>query len=203
MFTKVVFGLGNPGSEYVYSRHNIGFQCLIMLMDRLKLDILHIPEGDYAKLKWVNSEHYLVKPMTFMNRSGQIIDKMLNLIDFKVEETLTIVDDIQIPFGEIRIKKSGSSGGHNGLKSMEDAFNTMDFPRMRIGIGRPGDDDVLSDYVLDPWSETEITKIKSILPVIGDIIIFCFMNPIEKAIAFFNGFNPAEFVETSLYPKGD
>jgi peptidyl-tRNA hydrolase, PTH1 family len=199
--TKAVFGLGNPGAEYVYTRHNIGFQVLILLADKLKHEFTPFETGEWTKIKWDYSTHYLIKPMTFMNRSGDSVLEVNQLIGLKPEEILVVVDDMQIPYGEVRIRAKGSSGGHNGLKSIIEALGTEDFPRMRIGIGfKEGVDP--ADYVLDVWTEDEKEILDRILPLYGDMVMFCLINPIEKACQLFHGDNPAGSVKGLALTEG-
>lgn len=144
----LIVGLGNPGNNYASNRHNVGF----MLLDgwhaaddlvpwKKKHEAL-VCEGRLGEAKYV-----LLKPQTFMNLSGQAVQKALQHYRLKPEQMLVVHDDLDLPLGKVRIKQAGGNGGHNGLKSIDAAVGT-NYWRLRIGIGRPEDKDMVSDYVL-------------------------------------------------------
>jgi len=148
---RLVAGLGNPGREYQRTRHNVGF----MVLDRLSADA-QLP-WDYSEkwgAGWAKSDVILVKPATFMNRSGQPLAAIANFYKIAAEEILVVLDDFALPLGRLRIRTKGSSGGHNGLESIFEHFGTEALPRLRVGIGAaPSQGSV--DYVLGRFFEEE------------------------------------------------
>ncbi len=156
---KAIVGLGNPGPDYRGSRHNIGFS----VADHLSRQVVLIDEqyqGNalVARARTGNGEavpFFLVKPLTYMNRSGQAVRKLLARGRVGLDELLVIYDDMDLELGRIRIKPSGSSGGHRGMESIIQQLGTDQFARLRCGIGRPGPDDDVIDYVLTPFKKAD------------------------------------------------
>lgn len=148
---RLVAGLGNPGREYQRTRHNVGF----MVLDRLAAD-RQLP-WDYSEkwgAAWVKTEVILVKPATFMNRSGEPLSALANFYKITAAEVLVVLDDFALPLGRLRLRTGGSSGGHNGLESIFQHFGTDAVPRLRVGIGAaPAQGSV--DYVLGRFFEEE------------------------------------------------
>jgi len=151
---RLVIGLGNPGRKYAGNRHNVGFQCLDRLaaawglsFSRRKHKAL-LAEGEIAGRKVI-----LAKPQTFMNLSGQAVERLVRFYRLPPENILVIYDDLDLPLGKIRLRPKGGAGGHKGMKSIIEHLGTQDFPRLRVGIGRPAHGDpvdyVLSDFTLD------------------------------------------------------
>jgi len=161
IFPWLIAGLGNPGRKYARTKHNAGFMVIDRLaevnqvtIDRQKFD------ADFGRGKIDGADVILVKPMAYMNRSGQPISRMAGFFQIPLDHLLVIHDDIDIGYGKIKIKAKGGHGGHNGLRSIIDAVGGGDFPRVRIGIGRPEAPIDISDYVLgnftaDEWREFE------------------------------------------------
>jgi len=154
---KLIVGLGNPGEEYKLTRHNIGFLVLekfakannIKFKFSKRFNAL-IGEGAVGREKTL-----VAMPQTYMNLSGHSVRPVLNWLKIKAEDMFLVMDDIALPFGSIRIKPKGSSGGHNGLNSIIESISTQKFPRMRLGIlGRKNVKD-LSSYVLDRFTKSE------------------------------------------------
>ena len=146
----LIVGLGNPGAQYEDTRHNIGFMVIDALIERqnaIKLSSSNY-EGDLFKFK----NHYLLKPLTFMNLSGNSIGKVKNF--YKIDEVVVIHDDLDLPFGTLRFKKGGGHGGHNGLKSA-DAKISKEYIRVRMGISKPEHKGEVSSYVLGSFSSEE------------------------------------------------
>ena len=164
---KTIIGLGNPGDEYLLNRHNIGFLILDSFAKEKKL----VWNKDQNSLLAKRSKYRLVKPLTFMNLSGKAVTRYVE----NVEDLLVICDDIYLPFGEIRLRKSGSDGGHNGLYSVIDELNTIDFPRMRIGVGQPEHSGLVKQYVLENFSEEELTLLKE-TAMFACKLIDCFIS---------------------------
>ena len=141
--TKLVIGLGNPGEEYKNNRHNIGFIILDKIAESLSVDFdNHKKKSLYARGKKGDIQYILLKPQTFMNLSGESAIYISKFFNVSVEDIFVIYDDMDLPFGTFKIKKGGSSGGHNGI-------------RIRIGIGRPSFGKKVNDYVLSSFSKSE------------------------------------------------
>ena len=159
---KLIVGLGNPGKQYEQTRHNIGFEVIDALSDRLQIPL------DQAKFKGIygyrviNGEKvFLLKPLTYMNLSGESVIALMNYYDIDEEELIIIYDDLDLPAGKIRLRQKGSAGGHNGIKSIISHLGTNEFNRIRVGINRPSNGMPIVDYVLGRFSkeETEMVKI--------------------------------------------
>lgn len=157
----VIVGLGNPGKEYRDTRHNIGFKVIDLLGERNDIDIRKIKFKSVYGEGYINGEKViLVKPQTYMNNSGVAIREIMEYFKIPMDKLLIIVDDIDIDFASIRIKKKGSAGSHNGLKSVIYQLKDDKFPRIKIGIGKRYKRQDLSDFVLSKFREEEIDDIK-------------------------------------------
>lgn len=157
----VVVGLGNPGKEYINTRHNIGFDTIDLLANRNNIKINKIKFKSVYGEGIIGSEKVLlVKPQTYMNNSGMAVLDVYNYYKMPLENILVIVDDVDIEFGTIRIRKKGSDGGHNGLKSIIYQLGSQDFPRIKIGIGKRKEGQDLADFVLSKFSKDEKPRIE-------------------------------------------
>lgn len=148
---RLIAGLGNPGREYQRTRHNVGF----MVLDRLAADAQI--SWDYSekwKAGWAKTDVILVKPATFMNRSGEAVAAIANFYKIPAAEVLVVLDDLALPLGRLRVRTKGSSGGHNGLESVLEHFGTDAVPRLRVGIGAAPSHGAI-DYVLGRFFEEE------------------------------------------------
>ncbi|WP_297286096.1 aminoacyl-tRNA hydrolase [uncultured Brachyspira sp.] len=154
--TKLIIGLGNPGEEYKNHRHNIGFIIIDKLAQNLSLKFDNNKKKSlFTRTKYNNTDIILLKPQTFMNLSGESAIYISKFFNVKTEDIIVVYDDMDIPFGTFRIKKGGSSGGHNGIKSLIAQLQTDDFIRVRVGIGRPSFGKKVNDYVLSSFSKSE------------------------------------------------
>ncbi len=147
---KAIIGLGNPGRQYYFTRHNIGFRVVDALAEQAGAEWRTVEDMDVAKAILKEQEILLIKPLTFMNSSGKIVP-FLQKKGIKPEETLVIHDELELPFGKTLFKTGGSAKGHNGLKSLIAAWGT-DFERLRCGIGRPEKREDVPDYVLSTFN---------------------------------------------------
>ncbi len=181
---KMIVGLGNVGKEYVGTRHNVGFQVL----DLFDLDFsLEKKFQAYLSTTIIENEKVLfVKPTTFMNLSGIAVSKIATYYDILPEDILVIQDDMDLPFGKIKIKKQGSSGGHNGIKSIIEQLHTENFNRLKIGIDHP-QDQMIIDYVLGHFSKKEIEFIQNKKAFFADVFSSFVSYGIEKTMTKFNG----------------
>jgi PTH1 family peptidyl-tRNA hydrolase len=183
---KIVVGLGNPGDEYINTRHNMGFKVIDSLAKTLETDVkkrkfgARFGSGEFADKKLI-----LLKPWQYMNRSGQVVATAMGFYKLSVGDLLVITDDMDLEPGGIRIRAKGSAGGHNGLADIIEKLGTNEFSRCRIGIGRSKEEDAV-DHVLDkPTKEEE--------PLLADSIerarkaVLCWVeNGTEKTMNEFN-----------------
>ena len=148
---KMMVGLGNPGSEYEQTRHNAGFWFIDELAWQYKATLKEEKKffGSVARITISGSDLWLLKPSTFMNRSGQAVAALAQFYKIKPEEILVVHDELDIPCGRIKFKLGGGNGGHNGLKDIQARLGTPDFYRLRLGIDHPGDRNLVVGYVLN------------------------------------------------------
>ncbi|MEI6806581.1 MAG: aminoacyl-tRNA hydrolase [Myxococcaceae bacterium] len=151
---RLIVGLGNPGDQYARTRHNIGFRVL----DSLGLDFHKGFQGLYAK----SGDLIYLKPQTFMNRSGDSVLAALSFHKIKPEDLLVIHDELDLPFGTVRLKKSGGHAGHNGLRDIIRVIGP-EFNRIRMGIGKPENKNQVADYVLSPFSSLEENQLLDLI----------------------------------------
>ncbi len=182
-------GLGNPGPEYDDTRHNAGFRLADRLVARWKLP--QFRRGDRARQtqgSWESRPVTLLKPQTYMNRSGAAIAPLGSLPGFDPSQHLMIlVDDVALPVGRFRLRGAGSAGGHNGLKSIEGTLQRQDYARLRIGVGpppAPGDD--LSDFVLGSFGAEEAKMLDDLLDPMSEAVECWLADGIEVAMNRFN-----------------
>ncbi len=183
----LIVGLGNPGLRYKKTRHNLGF----MLVDLLARQIQTPVKREECRaligrgLIEMNTAE-LVKPQTFMNLSGEAINCLLKKETRSAEKLVVIVDDLALPFGSIRLRGKGSSGGHNGLKSVENCLRTQEFIRLRIGIQPEHELTNTKNFVLENFSRTESAELENILQRSADAVYSIITDGIEKAMAKHN-----------------
>ncbi|MFG0316782.1 MAG: aminoacyl-tRNA hydrolase [Planctomycetota bacterium JB042] len=159
---RIVAGLGNPGPEYVGTRHNVGFDVVDRLADRIGLDFRD--RGGEAAV--ADGRHYdppclLVKPLTYMNLSGGPLRKILRDLEGRIEETLVVSDDFNLDLGRLRLRRGGSDGGHNGLKSIIALCKTDAFPRLRVGVGPPPERMPVEVFVLRRFDKEQERDVKA------------------------------------------
>ena len=184
----IVVGLGNPGSQYDRTRHNVGFRAIDALADSLGVKINRSRFRALTATAVIGGEKVLLlKPQTFMNASGLAVEPAAAYYKVPTDRILVIFDDISLPIGKIRIRADGSAGGHNGLKSLISALGRQDFPRIKVGVGaKPHPDYDLADWVLSKFSSRE----KDLAPAVEhavDAVSFYLKNGAEKTAAKFNG----------------
>ena len=182
-------GLGNPGPEYEDTRHNAGFRLADHLAARWQLGRFRRGErAREAEGTWEGLPVKLLKPQTYMNRSGAAIAPLRSLPRFDPSQHLLIlVDDVALPVGKLRLRGAGSAGGHNGLKSIEGVLQRQDYARLRIGVGPPPPDlDDLADFVLDNFSAEERDAITALLDPMSEAVEVWLKDGIERAMNRFN-----------------
>ena len=183
----LIVGLGNIGKEYKNTRHNIGFEILNKLVEKNETDWEVKKLADYSSFKKKGSQFILIKPSTFMNKSGKAVRYWALKEKIPLQNILIITDDLHLPFGSLRLRSKGSPAGHNGLKDIENQLNTSSYARLRFGIGqktRPFDQ---VKFVLDQWNETEKTKINKRISVCIEAIVCFGLEGINSAMNRFNG----------------
>jgi PTH1 family peptidyl-tRNA hydrolase len=163
---KLIVGLGNPGKKYELNRHNVGFMAVDYLIDEFNANKAGNFKGELFKFK----DFLFLKPSTFMNLSGESVVLVKNFYKLDNENIIVIHDDLDLKLGALKFKRGGSSGGHNGLKSI-DKYIGNDYSRIRIGIGRPQRKEEVINYVLGNFSEEELDCIKSTFPIIKKAIL--------------------------------
>ncbi len=169
---KLIVGLGNPGKEYEGTRHNVGFMTIDRLANKLGLSFkLETKfEGELATGNIGSNKVILLKPSTYMNLSGNSIIKVFNYYKINIEDLIIVYDDLDIPTGKIRIRQSGSAGGHNGIKSIIQSFSSSEFNRVRIGIDKDPRYKVV-DYVLGKFSTDELALMNQAFDKTNDLLM--------------------------------
>lgn len=172
MITSLVVGLGNPGNEYEDTRHNMGFLVAERLADRLGVKFRIAPSNALiADVLDVDKRVLIAKPQTLMNLSGRSVRIISDCFDVPGERILVLHDDMDLPFGDIRLKESGGSAGHKGVQSVIDELGTEDFKRLRVGIGRPPGKKDPTDFVLEPFKKEEREELDFVVDEAADIAL--------------------------------
>ena len=185
---KIFVGLGNPTPEYSKTKHNIGF----MLADRLAA---HINASDWrekfnalvAEAFFDEQKILIVKPQTFMNLSGESVAPIVNFYKIDIKNLVVAHDDMDLPLGTIRLRPKGSGGGHRGVESIIQHLGTQNFPRVRIGVGRPPENWTVNNHVLSPFAPEDNEKISAALDELVPAVLCIFRDGIDNAM---NKFNP-------------
>ncbi len=185
MSAKLIVGLGNPGKKYEHTRHNMGFDALDLLADLSMIDIdKESFKGLVGRGKIFDQDVYLLKPQTFMNLSGESVQEIVNYFKIDIDDILVIFDDMALPPGKIRLRASGSSGGHKGIQNIIEHLGTDKIKRIRVGIGEPTYDTI--DYVLSkPSKEDQLLIDEAIKEVIEAIKVYL-KNNFDVAMSRFN-----------------
>jgi PTH1 family peptidyl-tRNA hydrolase len=188
---KLVVGLGNPGAQYKGTRHNIGFAVIDEIARRAAIGFESAPaEAVIAKWRRPEGGALLAKPLTFMNLSGQAVGEIARYFKVDVPDLLIVVDEAQLPLGKLRARARGSAGGHNGLKSVI-AHLGDDFSRLRIGVGRGGQQRDLADHVLSRFEKDEAAEVERMTTRAADAAEMFITSGIEAVMNAFNGGDPA------------
>ncbi|MAS39889.1 MAG: aminoacyl-tRNA hydrolase [Candidatus Marinimicrobia bacterium] len=190
----LILGIGNVGDEYDNTRHNIGFDVLDELSKLLNVNFESVKLAQRAESKFKGKKIILIKPNNYVNNSGKSLIYWSNKEKVSTDNILIICDDLNLYFGNIKIKSSGTAGGHNGLKDIEDYLGTSNYPRVRVGISN-NKKASMSDYVLGKWTESEQNHIKKIITISTDIIFSFIQTGIERTMNFYNKKN---FIDENL-----
>ena len=192
---KLIVGLGNPGKAYAHNRHNIGFRCINHLARLHSISIKgHQCQSQVGTGKIAGVEVLLAKPKTFVNLSGEAVGRLMRKYSIPVNNLIVIYDDLDLPLGKLRLRPSGSAGGHKGINSIISALGSEDFPRIKVGIGRPTtedgavitDEDVIVGHVLSDFTPQEEAAIKPAIATAAETI-HCILT--EGIVAAMNKFN--------------
>jgi PTH1 family peptidyl-tRNA hydrolase len=184
---NLIVGLGNPGREYRFSRHNTGF---LVIDDLARRNGIGLEERRH-KIRFgrgLIKEHeaILAKPLTFMNLSGLAVNRIMEAFDLAEKDLVVVQDDMDIDFGRIKIRRGGGHGGHKGIESIQRVLGSSGFVRIKVGIGRPGEQGDLSDYVLAPFSDAERSLLREIVGRAAEAIETLLFEGVQKAMARFN-----------------
>ena len=183
---KLIVGLGNPEKDYSQTRHNMGFNVLNLLAKEYDIDISRNKfEAEFGSGIIENEKVILIKPQTFMNSSGRSVIEFVKFYKISLENLIVVYDDIDIDVSDIRIRKTGSPGSHNGMKSIVNILADDRFPRIRVGIGSPNDDDLIN-YVIGAIPEEEIPELNKGVEKAKDAIVEILKNGIVSAMNKFN-----------------
>ncbi|EOT2914323.1 aminoacyl-tRNA hydrolase [Clostridium perfringens] len=184
----LIVGLGNPGKQYEQTRHNIGFDVIDYMANKYNIDV------NRGKFKGICGEGFienkkviLLKPLTYMNLSGESIRELANFYKLEDDEIIVVYDDISLDIGRLRIREKGSAGGHNGIKSIIQNLGGDKFPRVKVGVGQPKDN--LVNHVLGKFSKEDREHIEKVIPVVSDAIVEIVKNDAKESMNKFNGVN--------------
>jgi PTH1 family peptidyl-tRNA hydrolase len=192
---KLIVGLGNPGKAYAHNRHNIGFRCINYLAKLHSIPVKkHQCQSQVGSGRIAGVEVLLAKPKTFVNLSGEAIGRLMRKYSIRVNDLIVIYDDLDLPLGKLRLRPSGSAGGHKGINSIISALGSEDFPRIKVGIGRPAtedgtaitDEDVIVGYVLSDFTPQEEAAIKPAIVAVAEAIHCILTEGITAAMNKFN-----------------
>ena len=182
---KLIVGLGNPGKKYEHTRHNMGFDVVDLFATQAQIDIdKEAFKGLVGRGKVFDEDIYILKPQTYMNLSGESVREIVNYFKIDLEDIIVIYDDMALEPGKIRLRASGSSGGHKGMQNIIDNLNTEDIKRIRIGIGEPTYDTI--DYVLSKPLKEERPLIDDAIKLACDALKELLKENFDKAMTNFN-----------------
>ena len=187
---KAIVGLGNPGAKYRGTRHNVGFEVVDEVARRASVAFESAP-ADALIARWRQMDVLLIKPLTFMNLSGQAVGELQRYFKIEIADLLIVVDEVDLPLGKLRARARGSAGGHNGLKSLI-AHLGDGFPRLRVGVGRgPAGERDLAEHVLSRFAADEIAEVERMTARAADAAEMFITSGIAAVMNAFNGGDPA------------
>ncbi|WP_404790003.1 aminoacyl-tRNA hydrolase [Altericista sp. CCNU0014] len=189
---SLIVGLGNPGAKYDRTRHNVGFDAIDRLAKRWQIPLAEQRRfhGELGEGMVAGQRMRLLKPNTFMNKSGQSVRAVLDWYKLLPQQVLVLYDDMDLPVGKLRIRLSGSAGGHNGMKSLIAHLGTQDFPRLRIGISKAAEAGAAKDtisHVLGKFTPEELQILPEVLDMAADAVELALRQGMEKSMSLYNG----------------
>jgi PTH1 family peptidyl-tRNA hydrolase len=180
---KIIVGLGNPGISYQWSRHNIGFQVVDRFAEMNGICICTKRFKTLYGTGWFDSQKViLAKPRTYMNLSGEAVKRVVSFFDAGLEDLIVIYDDLDLPFGRLRIRKRGGDGGHQGVRSIIESLGGKNFLRLKVGIGRPPKDMEAAEYVLNSFDEAQQPHLDWILSQAAEAVVVMILEGVETAM---------------------
>lgn len=189
----LIVGLGNPGKEYEDTRHNVGFMVLDKISEKLNTSINKVKfKGLIGDAMYKGEKILLLKPLTFMNLSGESVADAARFYKIPLENIIIIYDDMDLPTGRIRIRPEGSSGGHRGMDSVIYQLASDKICRIRVGIGRPDGRKDPINYVLGKFQKEEAEDIKAAIEAAADAALCIISEGVQKAMSIYNGFDAAQ-----------
>ena len=186
---KLVVGLGNPGASYRGTRHNVGFDVADLLVARHGLTFETAPVGPHALMaKWRRADDtaLVAKPLTFMNLSGEAAGSLCRYFKIEIADVLIVCDDVNLPLGKLRLRATGSEGGHNGLRSIAEALGSIEYPRLRVGVGRGDARRDLADHVTAEFEPDERPGIVVAIARAADAVETWILDGLAKTMNSFN-----------------
>ena len=184
---RIIVGLGNPGAKYVRTRHNVGFMVLDALAREVSNSWIIDDKSRTCRIEIAGCRTLLVEPLTYMNRSGEVLPALLDKYDCEARDIVVLLDDLSLPLGRIRVRERGSAGGHHGLASIMDALNTDEVIRVRLGIGEEHMPRNKADYVLSDFPAEKKPELDDMIAKAGDAVRMITKNGAAQTMAIFNG----------------
>lgn len=184
---KLVVGLGNPGAEYAGTRHNVGFEIVAMLAERASITLSEKRfKGRLGRGRLATQAVALLEPMTFMNLSGESVGPAAGFYKIPTEEIIVVHDDLDLDLGRIKLKRGGGHGGHNGLRSLIQHLPSVDFTRVRVGVGRPPPGWDSADHVLSKFSSEERPRADEVIRIAADAVEHIVKDGLRQAMMVYN-----------------
>ena len=188
LLVKLIIGLGNPGKPYEHTRHNIGFDVIDELATKWNAPLNQSKfNGMYAVVHRPEGKVILLKPLTYMNLSGECVRPLMDYFDIDVEDVIVIYDDLDLETGKLRLRGKGSAGGHNGIKSLIQHLGTQEFNRIRVGVNRPPAGMKVADYVLSKFSKDDQPIVKDAIEKSCGAVEMSLTKPFLEVMNHFNG----------------
>jgi PTH1 family peptidyl-tRNA hydrolase len=184
---RIVVGLGNPGNRFAGTRHNVGFETVNLLAESPHARRFQERyQAEVAELREAGHKILLVKPQTYMNRSGRPVRQLVDFYQVPLENLLVVCDDINLPLGKLRVRPRGTHGGHNGLRDIQNHLGTTEYPRLRIGVDAPGEQDAV-DHVLGCFRPTERSVIEDAIRLAAQAVLVWVGSGIGACMNQYNG----------------
>lgn len=185
---KLIIGLGNPGKQYEHTRHNIGFDVIDALASKWNAPAMQSKfNGAYTTVHRPEGKVILLKPLTYMNLSGECVRPLMDYFDIDVEDIVVIYDDLDLETGKLRLRQKGSAGGHNGIKSLIQHLGTQEFNRIRVGVSRPPAGMAVADYVLSKFSKDDASIVQQAIEKSCDAVEASLSKKFLDVMNTFNG----------------